>query len=595
MSPIQSNSRECLQRAIDVEIKSLEESIRALKFRRNTLSPISSLPPEVFATIFFILCLPGTPPLGVKPDHHLARLTVSHVCHRWREIALNQPLLWSHVDFTTLSLADTAEILVRAKSTPLCLEAKISSHRWDDVRFGTFRKQLQEHVHHIRYLKTIAKPGKFHSTLEGLISPAPTLEYLSLSSRGGRRMRNTMEQLLFIPDTLFAGSTPRLSWLELRKCNISWTSPLFKGLKYLKIFTPFTNARPNLAVWLDTLNEMPQLKTLTLHSASPIAPPLPFDVERTVTLPSLTRLDILASPGDCSLALAHLDLPALTWLRLLANLPAQPNMADLQHLVPYVARHAHGPHDTLPLQSVLIRSDDYQADILAWTIPNIDDVVHDPPTLLAATQPTRVALSFMSGWLSYEARLEILYTVMPGLPLDSLVTLAAHDLRSSSGYFSNDLSARQFWPHILPKWPLLQRALLWSPAARGFIETLREDNGGRERPLLPSLRELVAVGSSHAFSILSLSDTLMKRVEQGVPLEFLDLRAISADGGTAKDWFRSFSEIVVDVLDPEEASEAREQIESMWNIVARVRGPLVDIDGSREESRPYTDSDETDG
>jgi hypothetical protein len=66
---------------------------------------------------------------------------------------------------------------------------------------------------------------------------------------------------------------------------------------------------------------MPQLKTLTLHSASPIAPPFPFDVERTVTLPSLTRLDILASPGDCALALAHLDLPALTWLCLTALIP----------------------------------------------------------------------------------------------------------------------------------------------------------------------------------------------------------------------------------------------------------------------------------
>jgi hypothetical protein len=374
MNPIQANSRECLQQAIDAEIKSLEESVRALKLRRNTLSPISSLPPEVFAAIFSTLCLPGTSSLGGKPDNHLARLTVSHVCHQWREIALNQSLLWSHVDFTTLSSAGAAEILVRAKSIPLYLEAHISIYRWGDVRLSTFRKQLQGHVHHIRYLKTSAEPGQFHSALEGLISSAPTLEYLSLSSRGGRRTRDIKEQLLFIPDTLFAGSTPRLSWLELRKCNISWTSPLFKGLKYLEIFTPSTNARPNLAVWLDTLDEMPQLMTLTLHLASPIAPPLPFDVERTVTLPSLTRLDILASPGDCSLALAHLDLPALTWLCLIATFSGHPNMADLQHLVPYVVRHAHGPQDTLPLQSVLIRSDDDHADILAWARPNIDDV-----------------------------------------------------------------------------------------------------------------------------------------------------------------------------------------------------------------------------
>ena len=70
-----------LQKAIDAEIKSLEESVRALKLRRNALSPISSLPPEVFAAIFSILCLPGTSSPGRKPDYHLARLSVSHVCH----------------------------------------------------------------------------------------------------------------------------------------------------------------------------------------------------------------------------------------------------------------------------------------------------------------------------------------------------------------------------------------------------------------------------------------------------------------------------------------------------------------------------------
>jgi hypothetical protein len=98
------NSREYLQKAIDAEIKSLEESIRALRLRRNAISPISSLPPEVFAAIFSFLRLPGTSPLGKKPDL-LAVLYVTHVSHQCREIALTQPLLWSHVDFTTVGLA----------------------------------------------------------------------------------------------------------------------------------------------------------------------------------------------------------------------------------------------------------------------------------------------------------------------------------------------------------------------------------------------------------------------------------------------------------------------------------------------------------
>ena len=101
MNPSQENSRESLQQAIDAEIKALEVStgIRVLRLRRNALSPISTLPPEVLAAIFSLLCPPSSP--DRNPDHHIARLRVSHVCHQWRQIALNQPLLWSNVNFAT--------------------------------------------------------------------------------------------------------------------------------------------------------------------------------------------------------------------------------------------------------------------------------------------------------------------------------------------------------------------------------------------------------------------------------------------------------------------------------------------------------------
>jgi hypothetical protein len=181
MNPTQANSWERSQQTIDAEIKSWEESIRALeesirasvralehsirasKTRRNALSPISSLPPEVFAAIFSFACLPGIPSLGGKPVHNLAPIHVSHVCHQWREIALNQPLLWSHVDFTTLSLAGATEMLVRAKSVPLYLEAIRASWRcwetrWDGDQFDTFRTELQARVPQICHLSINAKP-----------------------------------------------------------------------------------------------------------------------------------------------------------------------------------------------------------------------------------------------------------------------------------------------------------------------------------------------------------------------------------------------------------------------------------------------------
>ena len=249
---------------------------------------------------------------------------------------------------------------------------------WDDVRFRTFRKEILARAAYICRLRISAEPIHLQTTLKGLtsVSPAPTLEHLSLSSHSKRTGRRTRRRCT-ISDTLFNGSTPMLSCLKLRYCDISWKSPLLKALKHLEVVGPSPGARPVLTEWLDALEEMSQLKTLILHLASPIAPSLPFNIERAITLPSLTHFDILGSPGDCALALGHLDLPALTSLCLSAiSSPSRQHNDDVRILVPYIARHANGPQDTQPLQSAVIRSESNRTDILAYPVPDIDVEVY---------------------------------------------------------------------------------------------------------------------------------------------------------------------------------------------------------------------------
>jgi hypothetical protein len=562
-----SNSREYQRQTIDAQIKSLEDSIRALRLQRNALAPISSLPPEIIAAIFSFLphMLSATTP-PKRPDP-LAWLRYSHVCHQWREIALNQPLLWSHVDFANISWAGAAKILARAKLVPLYLEARFLGDHWDNAQFSAFQEELQFHVSHIRHLLISANRQSLHKALEGLVSPAPTLESLSLS--GERKQPRTV-----VPATLFGGMRPRLSSLELSKCDISWKSSLLKGLRCLEMRSPSADMRPSLSVWLDALAEMQQLKMLTLHSASPIAPRVPFDVSRTVTLPLLTHLDISSSSKYCALALAHFDLPSLTSLCLKAiiHFPLEHN-DDVQKLLTYVARHAHGPQDTQPLQSALVFNRGKYIDILAWTVPDIDVDVHDPLTLISTTLPTRVALSFKSNdWYAIRgARTETIWKAMSALPLDSLATLILKDSMPGPG---------EVWLPNAPKWPLLRRVRLIRNAAYEFSDWLLADKGGCENPLLPSLKELVLVECY----FFKFCDTLMMRVEQGVPLEMLDLRTCY----TNRDYsaaVRLLSEIVVDVLGPEEADEARSQIISTWD--GLTCGPFVGHES-------YDNADESD-
>jgi hypothetical protein len=567
---MQANPREYQRQVIDAEIKSLEESIRALRYRRNALAPVSSLPIEVIAAIFSFLRLPaiGTSPLGGKPDHHLAWIRVAHVCHQWREIVLNQPLFWSHVDFTNLTLAGAAEILARAKKAPLHLEAKTAGSHWDDARFSAFEKELLPRVSHIRHLSISTEAVFLRRTLEGLTSPAPILECLSLSLP-------VPSFRVFVPDTLFNGTSPRLSCLELRHCDISWKSPLLKGLRFLELRTPSEDARPSLTDWLDALDEMPQLKRLVLHSASPISPPFcSFDVGRTVTLPLLTHLDISAFAGDCALALAHLVLPALTCL-CLTVLSEYPYGADVIKLLPYVTRHAHGPQDTQPLQSMLIHNERMHTDILAWSMPDVVVDAHDAPALRAATLTARVAL--LVTWIRPEHYIGV-FDAVAALPLDSLVTLTVqHRTRLDE----------TFWLFHASRWPLLRRVRLAAPAARGFREmVLLPDDDGPEWLLFPSLTKLDLIDDTAlgARKTLRLCDALMKRVEQGVPLETLDLRACRATSHAV----RLLSEIVVDVRAP----KVRDLVNSRPFIPDDNSGADgYSDDGGGEEEEDYTEED----
>ena len=448
------------------------------------------------------MCLHGKPSLGGKLGHNIARIRLSHVCHQWRAIALNQSLLWSHVDFTTLNLAGAAEILARAKSVPLYLEV---GNRWNDVLLRTIRKEIQACIPHICHLGISAENvDQILSLLGALASPAPTLEYLSLFSTS-----KLSGVTLSLRNTLLDGSAPRLSCLKLRHCAISWKWPPFKGLKYLEIHDPGgPELRPNIAVWLGALAEMPELKTLTLSRASPVAPPFPFDVKGTVTLPSLTYFNIKGTLEDCVLALAHLDLPALTRLSLEAICYSFPKSGDAQGLLPYVARYAQ------PFQSTLVRNNGKCVDVLGLPVPDARYRRRgaQPAYLAWCDAPyTCLALSFRCKERS-GSHVKLLDLLMMGLPLDGIVTLAAQDLRNRDTYHHH-FPVKQFWLHTFPKFSQLRRVRLSPHIAGGFIEMLLEDNEERERPLLPSLTESIVVdASAYDLSSLPLIDALMKRV-----------------------------------------------------------------------------------
>ncbi|KAF6744430.1 hypothetical protein DFP72DRAFT_79200 [Ephemerocybe angulata] len=87
---------------LDREIAQLEQDLASLKRRRNALSPVSRLPPEILARIFFLtLPLPELAERILLPeDEPRLAQTKGRLCavsSRWRETALAAPELWRDI------------------------------------------------------------------------------------------------------------------------------------------------------------------------------------------------------------------------------------------------------------------------------------------------------------------------------------------------------------------------------------------------------------------------------------------------------------------------------------------------------------------
>ncbi|KAF6742870.1 hypothetical protein DFP72DRAFT_153998 [Ephemerocybe angulata] len=114
---------------LDREIARLELQLIDLKRRRNTLSPISMIPPEILSNIFFLalrfLQVDGdTLEDKVEPD--VTKRAICAVSHQWRETAFTEPKLWMEVhvrdstatkylDLVGKNLRENQEVYVEAR------------------------------------------------------------------------------------------------------------------------------------------------------------------------------------------------------------------------------------------------------------------------------------------------------------------------------------------------------------------------------------------------------------------------------------------------------------------------------------------------
>ena len=108
-------------------IARLEETIRALKSRRNELSPISRLPTEILCNIFKLQVTLNDWDIP-RPD---SWNNFSQVSRHWRSLALSAPELWTDIILSYPRW--THEMLKRSKKAKLTIRSELLPAKWNTI------------------------------------------------------------------------------------------------------------------------------------------------------------------------------------------------------------------------------------------------------------------------------------------------------------------------------------------------------------------------------------------------------------------------------------------------------------------------------
>ncbi|EJF63414.1 hypothetical protein DICSQDRAFT_134848 [Dichomitus squalens LYAD-421 SS1] len=285
---------------------------------------------------------------------------VSHVCARWRAIALKNSLLWTHIRFEGPPPWERALIyLDRASTAPLSIIIDRTVEEEDDHSESEYSDDgdrpkpedddpdlsiiteimdiVVAHVDHIQALQIMVSfyPHMHRALVKlGATAGAPLLEVLQLYhyEDTDEHEKFKLQELREQPFVLFNGNAPRLTHVALWGVHLNWSkegSPFLTGLTDLEFAYHARDVRPSYADFTRILRSSRDLRTLTLCMSCPAGVPADWreerepedamDVDTSAPL-VLSRLEDLVlaylEPPYVLALLTRLYLPALTSLAL---------------------------------------------------------------------------------------------------------------------------------------------------------------------------------------------------------------------------------------------------------------------------------------
>ncbi|KIJ65654.1 hypothetical protein HYDPIDRAFT_39574 [Hydnomerulius pinastri MD-312] len=320
----------------------LDHEIAALRTKRNALSRISRLPPEVLASIFVLYARISHVEHFDEPHMEyftevLPWVKVSYVCRQWRDVALSCPTLWTFMFFASQRWTDV--LLSRSKSAPLVVAVSLFS---PTPRLIAMVEKTLSHMWRVQRLQLVLGRDTFDQLSSKLAAPAPVLQYLSVN---GLYYKGDTPVLL---DGIFLSKVPHLRIVELDGCRTPWSSPVLSGLTGLKLTHFPRDSQPTMVELLTILRRMPELVDLCLKMRRDV----PFDLTTTLVASSqqlvhLLRLSAFTIAGPVNgvlWLLSHLKYPDQTDFRV--ECTHTKDVANFSDLLQFTAKRFRPVMDT---------------------------------------------------------------------------------------------------------------------------------------------------------------------------------------------------------------------------------------------------------
>ncbi|KZV60138.1 hypothetical protein PENSPDRAFT_671884 [Peniophora sp. CONT] len=300
----------------DDELRAMREALAQMETLRNrVVVHATMLPLQLLARVFFFASELWAPPGGYpgycKKQQPVSApvpdlVVCSHVCKKWRTVALGHPELWTSLSFPALAAPLARLFAERARHFPLdvSIDASLVLSQWPRA----FARGLQD-ANAVPRVQTLALAADIASQrgmseLRELLSVfgAEARSLRTLSIHGAHR---GTAAILKLPRDLFADA-PGLSTLSLGHVLPSPDAPMVRGLTRLDVRAPYSVLAAGESSWLDALlRNARRLQTLTVFIDDAFKPDIIRCKSAPLYVPDSLRKVTLhgAAPACASLAL----------------------------------------------------------------------------------------------------------------------------------------------------------------------------------------------------------------------------------------------------------------------------------------------------